>query len=461
MSNGAKARSDPLIGQEIQGRYRVIRELGRGGMGKVYLAEQLSIGRRVALKVLHEMYTQNPEVLTRFRREAQLAASLDNHLRVVTIYDCGEMEDGSVFIVMEYVQGRTLREVIGGPLPIRQAVSLAIQIAEGLHVVHRAGILHRDVKPQNIMVRQTEEEEAVKLMDFGIARPLDSHTQLTHVGFAVGTAGYMAPEITQHGQYSQQSDLYAWGIVLYEMLTGKVPFTAPTPEALALKHWHESPVPLRQVRPEVPAAIEQLVVHTLEKKPEDRPKNMREVITRLRTVEGDIREEVTGPTVIATPLGREEKKEEHSRQKAGKKIEIETETEKKAEKKRGSEKAGQRRWRTWLGGGLSVALAGALAVWVVMSGTVSPPVPEDLSRKPIPPQETPVEIATPSPAADNQAITDHLHVGQFYLDRGEYPEAIAEFEAAKALASGHQEIQDLLDRAQQAKQAEEELLLAR
>ncbi len=430
MSNGAKARQDPLIGQEIQGRYRVIRELGRGGMGKVYLAEQLSIGRQVALKVLLETYTQNPEVLTRFRRETQLAASLDNHPRVVTIYDCGEMEDGNVFIAMEYVQGRTLQEVIGGPLPIRRAVSLAIQIAEGLHVVHRAGILHRDVKPQNIMVRQTEEEEAVKLMDFGIARPLDSHTRLTHVGFVVGTGKYMAPEITQHGQYSQQSDLYAWGIVLYEMLSGKVPFTASTPEALALKHWHESPVPLRQVRPEVPVAIEQLVAHTLEKKPEDRPKSMREVITRLRTAEGNIQEGVTGPTVIATPLGRKEKKEEDDRQEAEEKTK--KETEKKAEKKRGSEKAGQRRWLTWLGGGLSVALAGTLGVWVVMSETVSPPVPEDLSRKPLPPQETPVEIATPSPAIDNQAITDHLHIGRMYLDRGEYPEAIAEFEAAKA-----------------------------
>ena len=408
MSNGAKARSDPLIGQVILGRYRPTKVLGQGGMGKVYLAEDLNLKRKVALKVLLESDAQDAEFLARFRREALQIAKF-NYQRIVTVHDFVEMPDGSLFIVMAHVEGQSLKEIITGPLKIKRAVRLAIQIAEGLQAIHQVGSIHRDIKPSNIMVCGPEEKEAVQLIDFGIARPLDSDTQLTHTGAVLGTPLYMAPEISREGQYSQQSDLYAWGIVLYEMLAGKVPFTASTPEALALKHRHESPVPLRQVRPEVPVAIEQLVAHTLEKKPEDRPENMQEVITILRAAEKYIPEEEdeTGPTVVVTPL------------------------------------VSRRRWLTWLGGGLSVAVAGALAVWVVISGTVS------------------LLVSAPPPVVDSQTLTDHLNIGKFYLDRGEYPEAIAEFEAAKALAPGHQEIGELLDRAQQAKQAEEELLLAR
>lgn len=436
MSNDAKARSDPLIGQVIQGRHRPIEVLGQGGMGKVYLAEQLSIGRKVALKVLLEPYARDVEFLDRFRRQAQQAAALDNHPRIVTVYDFGEMQDGSLFIAMEYVAGRSLRHIITGPLPVKRAVGLAIQIAEGLHAVHRAAIVHRDVKPENILVRETGENEVIKLTDFGIARPLDAPTQITLMG--LGTPKYIAPELIGSGRYSEQTDLYAWGIVLYEMLSGKAPFTAPTREALLLKHMTELPIPLRQIRPEIPVEVERLVAQSLEKKLENRPKGMQEVIARLRAVEGNIQVEVTGPTVRLNQHGSEQEKE----------------IRKKPEK---------RVWLRWAGILSGSVFTSLLVFWVAMFGIGRSPIPVALEplKQPMIPQKAVAELPTPPSTAETQAFTDHLHVGKMYLDRGEYTEAIAEFEAAKALAPGNTEILALIDRAQRARKAEEELLLGR
>ena len=284
MSNGMKAKPDPLIGQVMQGRYRVIDRLGAGGMGTVYLAEQLSVGgRKVAIKVLHEQYARDEEFVGRFRREAHSAAAL-THQRTVTIYDFGQTEDGNLFIAMEYVAGRTLKQVIQDEsLPVDRAVALGIQIAEALQAVHRAGVIHRDVKPENIMVREDDE---IKLTDFGIARPRDrTKTSFTRTGMIVGTPEYMAPELFESGEFGVQSDIYALGIVLYEMLSGEVPFTGSM-ATIMRKHLQEEPRALRKLRRDVPAPVEQVVMQALEKKPQERQRDMVEVIDQLQGANG-------------------------------------------------------------------------------------------------------------------------------------------------------------------------------
>ena len=282
------AQQDPFIGQMIKGRYQVMKKLGEGGMGTVYLAEQVSIGRKVALKVLHKQYARDEEFVRRFRHEARLAASL-NHRNVITVYDFDQADDGSLFIAMEHVAGRSLKDVIQeGPLDVGRAVRLGIQIAEGLGAAHRAGVIHRDIKPENVMV--VGEGEEIKLMDFGIARLRDagSMTRLTRAGVIMGTPAYMSPEQVEGTEVSEKTDTYAFGIVLYEMLSGGVPFRASTPAAVLVKHMQEMPVPLRKLRREIPSAVERVVMQALEKKPQRRQRDMEEVIQGLKKAEGTL-----------------------------------------------------------------------------------------------------------------------------------------------------------------------------
>ena len=250
------AQVDPLIGQVIQDRYRIGKVLGAGGMGKVYLAEQIDLERFVAFKVLLAQFAYVRDFLLRFRREARQLASLKDHSHVVDIYGSGELPDGGLFIVMKYVDGPTLQEVIKmtGALPLSRAVVLGIQIAEGLREAHRVNIVHRDIKPANIKVWEAAEGEAIKILDFGIAQAVNPETwmQITRKDNVFGSPKYMAPETIREGEYSERSDLYAWGIVLYEMLHGQPPFNAKTGEAVKYKHVNEPPKPLRELRPDVP-----------------------------------------------------------------------------------------------------------------------------------------------------------------------------------------------------------------
>lgn len=268
---------DPLIGRVIKGRYRVVKRLGEGGMGTVYLAEQLSIGRNVALKVLHGEFARDEEFIKRFRQEARLAASL-SHRNVITVHDFDQADDGSLFIAMEHVEGRNLKELVQeGPLDVERTLQLGIQIAEGLAAAHRAGVIHRDIKPENIMLVAGTDE--IKLMDFGIARLRETGTmtRLTRSGIIMGTPAYMAPEQIEGQDVSEKTDIYAFGIVLYEMLAGVVPFTAPTPSAVLIKHLKEQPLPLRKLRKNIPSSVERVVMQALEKEPEKRPKSLTEV----------------------------------------------------------------------------------------------------------------------------------------------------------------------------------------
>jgi beta-lactam-binding protein with PASTA domain/predicted Ser/Thr protein kinase len=256
---------DPLNGQVFDGRYRIIRKLGTGGMANVYLAEDEELGRRVAIKVLDERHTQDEQFVERFRREAKNAAAL-SHPNIVSIYDRGQ-SNGTYYIAMEYLEGKTLKELIvaRGPTPIRVAVDYTRQILGGLGFAHRHGIVHRDIKPHNVIVGP---DGRVKVTDFGIAR--SGTSQMTETGSIIGTAQYLSPEQARGAPVSPSSDLYSVGIVLYEMLTGAVPFTGDTPLEIAMKHLSTVPDPPSAHRPEVPRDLDLIVLRALAKRPEER-----------------------------------------------------------------------------------------------------------------------------------------------------------------------------------------------
>jgi serine/threonine-protein kinase len=259
------AGPDTLIDQVFDGRYKVVRKLGTGGMANVYLAEDQELGRRVAIKMLDDRHAQDEQFVERFRREAKNAAGL-SHPNVVSIYDRGQAE-GTYYIAMEYLEGRTLKELLvaRGPTPIPVAIDYARQILAALGFAHRNGVVHRDIKPHNVAVAP---DGRIKVMDFGIARAGTS--QMTETGSIIGTAQYLSPEQAKGAPVGPTSDIYSVGIVLYEMLTGAVPFTGDTPLEIAMKHLSATPEPPSEQRPEVPHELDAIVLRALAKRPEDR-----------------------------------------------------------------------------------------------------------------------------------------------------------------------------------------------
>ncbi|HYY63201.1 MAG TPA: Stk1 family PASTA domain-containing Ser/Thr kinase [Gaiellaceae bacterium] len=256
---------DTLIDSVFDGRYRIIRKLGAGGMANVYLAEDQELGRRVAIKILDDRHAADDSFIERFRREAKNAAGL-SHPNIVSIYDRGEAE-GTYYIAMEYLAGRSLKELIvsRGPTPIRIAIDYTRQTLAALGFAHRNGIVHRDIKPHNVVV---DADGRLKVTDFGIAR--SGASQMTEVGSIIGTAQYLSPEQARGSPVDQRSDVYSVGIVLYEMLTGSVPFTGDTPLEIAMKHLSEVPVPPSEVRDDVPDDLDLVVLRALAKDPDDR-----------------------------------------------------------------------------------------------------------------------------------------------------------------------------------------------
>jgi eukaryotic-like serine/threonine-protein kinase len=274
------AVSDGLIGSIFDGRYKVVRRLGSGGMANVYLAEDQELGRRVAIKILNDRHAHDEQFVERFRREAKNAAGL-SHPNVVSIYDRGEAE-GTYYIAMEFLDGRSLKELIvsRGPAPVPVAIDYARQILAALRFAHRNGIVHRDIKPHNVLV---DGEGRVKVTDFGIARA-GAASQMTEAGSIVGTAQYLSPEQAKGTAVDQRSDIYSLGIVLYELLTGSVPFTGDTPVEIAMKHISETPKPPSELRPDVPHDLDLVVTRALAKDPADRYQSAEEMDADLERV---------------------------------------------------------------------------------------------------------------------------------------------------------------------------------
>jgi eukaryotic-like serine/threonine-protein kinase len=273
--------SDTLINTLFDGRYRIVRKLGAGGMANVYLAEDEDLGRRVAIKILNDRYANDDLFIERFRREAKSAAAL-SHPNIVSVYDRGEAE-GTYYIAMEVIEGRSLKELImtRGPLPIAQALAYTHEMLEALRFAHRHGIIHRDIKPHNILIG-----ERLKVTDFGIARA--GASQMTEAGSIMGTAQYLSPEQARGAPVTASSDLYSVGIVLYEMLTGKVPFTGDSAIEIAMKHLNEAPKPPSKIRPEIPEDLDQVVLRALSKNPEDRYQTAEEFSEDLHRVEAGL-----------------------------------------------------------------------------------------------------------------------------------------------------------------------------
>ena len=266
-----------LEGTILGNRYEIIEKIGTGGMATVYKAKCKILNRFVAVKVLREEFTTDEEFIRRFNSEAQSAASL-THPNIVSIYDVGQ-EYNIYYIVMELVQGKTLKQIISkeGKLPWKWSVNIAIQIASALEAAHKNNIVHRDIKPHNIIIT---EDGIAKVADFGIAKAVSNST-ITAFGTTIGSVHYFSPEHARGGYTDAKSDLYSLGVVMYEMLTGKVPFDADTPVSIALKHMQEEPVPPMKLNQSIPFAINQIILKAMKKDINERYQSATEMLKDL------------------------------------------------------------------------------------------------------------------------------------------------------------------------------------
>jgi serine/threonine-protein kinase len=270
---------DPLIGALFDGRYKILKKLGTGGMATVYLAEDQELGRRIAIKILNAKHASDKQFVERFRREASSAAGL-SHPNIVQIYDRGNAE-GTYYIAMEVIEGRTLKELVieRGPSPILVAVNYGRQILAALRFAHRNGVVHRDIKPHNVLV---DDEGRVKVTDFGIARA--GASEMTEVGSIIGTAQYLSPEQARGAPVDDRSDLYSVGVLLYELLTGVAPYNGDTPVEIAMKHLSAVPEPPSTKRPEIPPELDAVVLRALAKSPDDRYQSAAEMDADLSAI---------------------------------------------------------------------------------------------------------------------------------------------------------------------------------
>jgi eukaryotic-like serine/threonine-protein kinase len=284
-------------GTIIDGRYRVISRVGSGGMAEVYCAEDTQLGRRVAVKLLHERFAQDAEFVERFRREASSAASL-SHANIVSVYDRGEWGD-TYYIAMEFLDGRSLDSIVReeAPLPPERAIEITEQVLRAARFAHRRSVVHRDLKPHNVII---DEEGRVKVTDFGIARA--GASEITQTGSIMGTARYLSPEQAQGQAVGAASDLYAIGIMLYELLTGTVPFEGDSVVAIALRHLSEPPRPPSVIVPSISPGLDAIVMRALEKAPERRFADADEFLTALEQERERLRRDDGSHTAALAPV---------------------------------------------------------------------------------------------------------------------------------------------------------------
>ena len=313
-----------LKGRLLGNRYEIIEKIGSGGMATVYKAKCHVLNRYVAVKILRDEFTTDEEFIKRFEVEAQSAASI-THPNIVSVYDVGV--DGNLYyIVMELVKGKTLKEIIieeKGPLPWKWSVNIATQIASALEIAHRNHIIHRDIKPHNIIIT---EDGVAKVTDFGIAKAVSNST-ITAFGTTIGSVHYFSPEHARGGFTDEKSDLYSLGVVMYEMLTGKVPFDADTPVSVALKHMQEEPKPPIEVNPNIPSAVNDIIMKALRKDVNLRYQNATAMLLDLKRAlkepNGDFvdNNDYQGdfPTQRITTLGAEADRNSNKNQKNGNK----------------------------------------------------------------------------------------------------------------------------------------------
>lgn len=270
LEHTAPSPTESQLGKVLDGKYRLDSFLSQGGMGAVFKATHVMLGKTVAVKLINQDLVASAEVVRRFQREARAATAL-NHPNIVSVYDLGQTPEGTLYIAMEFVDGPSLKSAIqnGGPVGPARAVALLRQVASALAVAHRAKIVHRDLKPHNIMLARQDGREVVKLVDFGIAKTFDESTQLTMDGDAIGTPHYMAPEQAEGRNVDTRSDLYSLGVIVYEMLTGQVPFNDSSTAAILVKHLREIPErpSLRNPGGRIPPELEAIALKCLEKDP--------------------------------------------------------------------------------------------------------------------------------------------------------------------------------------------------
>ncbi len=271
--------------EELADRFEYVCELGKGGMGVVYMAQQISLNRPVAIKMLARELSSNKSLVNRFVEEARAIARMRNHPGIVEVYDYLKTED-NFYIVMEFVDGEALNDVLRSRkcLPMHEALELVVSVSQAIGHAHAAGVVHRDIKPENIMVLPGNR---VKVMDFGIAHLTDS-TNLTRTGTVLGTPRYMSPEQAGGKSVDRRSDIYALGVLLFQLTTAKLPFDADTAIALAMMHINEIPPPPRKINPAISIRLEKLILKALEKNPDDRFPGTEEMILELEKVIEDI-----------------------------------------------------------------------------------------------------------------------------------------------------------------------------
>jgi serine/threonine-protein kinase len=280
-----------LLGRVLNDRYKIVEAIGHGGMGRVYKALQAPLDRVVALKILGGGHDRDPNFYKRFFLEASVTARL-THPNTITLYDYGRTDDGIFFIAMEFLDGRTLSQTMqaDGPLAQDRVIHIAQQICRSLREAHALGIIHRDLKPANVMLlRQQDDHDFVKVLDFGLVKFFSGDnpdTDITNAGTFMGSPHYIAPEQARNQSPDQRCDIYSLGVLLYHMLTGRVPFTAPAPVDIILKHLHDAPVPPRQLRPDLQIApeLQRIVLRCMAKGREQRYQSMDELLVHLKAV---------------------------------------------------------------------------------------------------------------------------------------------------------------------------------